>query len=639
MCGIFVVAARRRVHVDLPSALDRLGHRGPDARGMAHWPGPGFSVRSGFGSGLVHLGHTRLAIIDLSESGSQPMSDGSGRRWLLLNGEIYNHVELRAELESKGVGFRGRSDTEVALASMMTWGVEAALRRFVGMFAFVLFDSVDGSIFAARDPFGIKPLYHARFDQGIAFASEPGVLSALPGVDVRVDPGRVWEYLALGMTDHGANTMVSGIEQVPPAHFIEMSVSDSDIGCRRYWGPPDIDTGVGIGAIDPADHLREIFLDSVRLHLRSDVPVGIALSGGIDSSAIACAIRHLDPAAEIHAFTFDAGTDGPSEVQWAEMAVDRVGATWHRVTLDSSGIADDLRSLVAAQGEPFGGTSILAQYAVFRAARDAGIKVMLDGQGADELFAGYPHYQAYRVASLLSSGKYSDAASLIWNQGYWPGRKRYSVTGRAFSMLLSAGLVEIGERILGRGIQRWWVDGSWFSDHRVAASSRYHRHSGPWALADELRESIAVTNLPALLRYEDRNSMRNSIESRVPFLGLPLATFALGCPEGDLIAADGSSKAVLRRALRGIVPDVLLDRRDKVGFATPERKWMSSCPELIEEALAETLPGVDREAVRSRFRDRRGWSGGGFQMWRLVNYGLWLAKRRAVAAERTLVRP
>jgi asparagine synthase (glutamine-hydrolysing) len=515
------------------------------------------------------------------------------------------------------------------MAALVRWGVDDALKRFIGMFAFVLLDADDGSVVAARDPFGIKPLYHARFGNGIAFSSEPGVLSALPGVDRQVDPNRLWEYLAFGVTDHGDKTLVVGIGQVPPAHIAVLTSSDPSIRLRRYWNPPEqvLDSGSDLGCM--ADRLRELFLDSVRLHLRSDVPVGVALSGGIDSSAIACAIRHLDPEAEIHAFTFDAGDAGTSEVHWAALAVEHIGATWHKVGLDPSRIAFELRSLVAAQGEPFGSTSILAQHAVFQAAREAGVTVMLDGQGADELFAGYPYYQAFRVASLLSSGDICGMTSLIWSQGDWPGRSRIAISGRAFGMLLPTGLVGIGDRLLCRGVQDWWADKTWFSDHGVLASSPYHRHFGRQALAGELRESIAVTNLPALLRYEDRNSMRHSVESRVPFLITTLAGFALRLPEDCLIATDGTSKALLRCALRGLVPDALLDRRDKVGFATPERAWLSACPVLIEEALAEPLPGVDRDAVRKRIQDPRGIPGRGFLTWRLINYGLWSSMRRA----------
>lgn len=629
MCGIFVVIAPQRIHLNLAPALDMLHHRGPDARGTAHWPGPGACVQPGPGCGLVHMGHTRLSIIDLTEAGSQPMISADGRYSLVLNGEIYNHVELRRELESIGAIFRGRSDTEVALVALANWGVDESLRRFIGMFAFVLLDSCAGLLVAARDPFGIKPLYHARFDSGIAFSSEPGVLSALPGVDNRVDPDRLWNYLAFGVTDHGGKALVTGVGQVPPAHIAVLEPSDSRIKLRRYWSPPEQVLNNGAEHAGLADHLRELFLDSVRLHLRSDVPVGVALSGGIDSSAIACAIRHLEPRAEIHAFTFDAGDAEISESHWASLAVDHIGATWHRVGLDPNRIALELRSLVAAQGEPFGSTSILAQHAVFHAARNAGIKVMLDGQGADELFAGYPCYQAFRIASLLSSGDLRGVASLICGQGKWPGRGRVAIAGRAFGMLLPAGLVRLGDRLLGRGIQDWWADKSWFLDHGVSVALPCHRHSGHDFLAEELRESIAVTKLPALLRFEDRNSMRNSVESRVPFLVTALADFALRLPEDCLISSDGTSKYLLRMALRGLVPDVLLDRRDKVGFATPEHAWLSACPALIEEALAERLPGLDLEAVRRRLQGHQGAPIGGFLAWRLINYGLWSSMRRA----------
>lgn len=611
MCGLVAVIASEPRDVDLAGALSALRHRGPDGAGQVHWPGPGLAVRAGAGAGRAHLGHVRLAIIDRSPAGAQPMATADGRHWLVLNGEIYNHAELRRCLEAAGERFRGRSDTEVALAALARWGREEALARFEGMFALVHLDARDGSVLAARDPFGIKPLYHARCDRGLAFASEPTALLRLPGVDRTTDPGRLWDYLAHGVTDHGSGTLFRGISQVAAGTAMELA-ADGAMRSWRHWQPP----AAGSGRLPPAAAarlLRDRLLASVRSHLRSDVPVGVALSGGIDSSAIACAMRRVEPGACIDAFTYAPDDPAISEADHAQAVAARIGARWHRVTIDPATVGDRLASLVAAHGEPFGSTRILAQHAVFAAARAAGVVVMLDGQGADELFAGYDHYQSWRLAGLLAAGHPGRALRLALAQRRWPGRAPWRIVLRGLADGCAA----------ARDITTapWWAEPGWFADHGIALGQRFGRHRGGRLLADELAESRTTTHLPGLLRYEDRNAMLNGVESRLPFLARPLAAAAIALPEAALIGPDGSSKRILRLALRGLVPDRILDRRDKLGFATPADDWLRRCPGLVERALAADLPGIDRSAVRRRLADPQ--MRHGFLAWRLVNYGLW----------------
>jgi asparagine synthase (glutamine-hydrolysing) len=627
MCGLFAMIAPEPIDLDLGQALDLMRHRGPDGRGTIRWPGPGSMAIAGAGPGLVHLGHVRLAILELSDLGAQPMSSPDGRHWLILNGEIYNHVELRRELESTGWVFRGRSDTEVALAALIRWGVERALQRFTGMFALLLLDTSDGSVVAARDPFGIKPLYHATCAHGLALASEPQVLASLPGVGSDVDAERLWHYLGHGVTDHGDGTLFAGVRQIPGGHYAIIRQGRSPLETRRYWQPPPIAEPAPAEPSVLAERLRHLLLESVRLHLRSDVPVGVAVSGGLDSSAIICAMRHLAPHAEIHAFTYDADDPAIAESGWAARAVEWTGARWHRVSVGREDMSDQLASLVSAMGEPFGSTSILAQHAVFQAARSSGIRVMLDGQGADELFAGYGFYQSWRVASLIASGHATQAFDLIMAQGRWPGRSRMRTAWRSIAACLPAASRRWISGLTVRGAAPWWADRRWFAGRGVAVSSPFHGHRPRLALMQELHESVACSQLPGLLRYEDRNSMRNSVESRVPFLTTGMADFALGLPEAQLVGPDGTAKRILRDALRGLVPDALLDRRDKIGFATPESSWLRSCPGLIEQALAAEPPGLDIDAVRRRLASGRLIPGRSFLPWRLVNYGLWHAGR------------
>ena len=368
-----------------------LEHRGPDDVGLD------VLAPAGFGSGRdpacigpdaqAVLWHRRLSILDLSEAGWQPMSSADGRHHLILNGEIYNYLELRGELESLGIRFRSRSDTEVLLEAWRRWGT-AVLPRLTGMFAFALLDVRERTLTLARDPFGIKPLLYSHWPGGFAFASEPKALLALPQVRRKVNAQRVYDYLRFGLTDHGTETMFSDLHSLPPAHWMEVSLDQAVASAPVcYWELASDERYAGTFE-QAADELRERFVDSVRLHLRSDVPVGAALSGGIDSTAIVMAMRALEPGLELHTFSYVADDPELTEERWLDLAASACRATPHKTSATPAQLGTDLDPLLRAQDEPFGSTSIHAQQRLIPLAREARIKVMLDGQGADELLGG-----------------------------------------------------------------------------------------------------------------------------------------------------------------------------------------------------------------------------------------------------------
>src|SRR5947209_9610126 len=331
VCGIFgFVAASPQ---DFPAALAeridrRLAHRGPDDRGWLSVRGATLRRGTSFSdtSADVYLLHRRLAILDLSDGAHQPMSSPDGRHHLVFNGEIYNYLELRGELESLGHRFASDGDTAVLLAALREWG-EAALTRLVGMFAFALLDMHERTLLLARDPLGIKPLYHARWRGGIAFASEIAPLLELPSVGRAIDAGRAHAYLRYADSGSGEETFFADVRQLAAGHTLTASL-DRPAGAhaRRYWRL-EPDDSAELSFDEAAARLRELFADSVRLHTRSDVPIGITLSGGIDSSAIACSVRdQMSDGGDLRAFSYTQANPVRSERRWAELVAQSVDA-------------------------------------------------------------------------------------------------------------------------------------------------------------------------------------------------------------------------------------------------------------------------------------------------------------------------
>jgi asparagine synthase (glutamine-hydrolysing) len=606
---------------------DPLRHRGPDDHGWCAFTGQRMLLdRDGEGeiSARALLVHRRLSILDLTEAARQPMGTSDGRCFVVYNGEIYNFLELRRELEDLGCRFHSRSDTEVLLNGYAQWGLDV-LNRLVGMFAFAILDVAARKLLLARDFFGIKPLYYTFWRDGFAFASELKPLLNLPGVSRNVNPQRLYEYLRAGLTDQGGETLFAGIYQLPAAHYLELSID-----CpraipqpKRYW-EIDLSNRCELSFAQAAEQFRDLFLDSVRLHLRSDVPVGAALSGGIDSSSIVMAMRALSPDQDIHTFSYLADDPVLNEERWVDIIGASARTVVHKVTSEPEQLVADLEHLVDLQGEPFASTSIYSQQRVFQAARTAGIKVMLDGQGADELLGGYDVYAAARLASLLRGHEWQEAARFWHKVSKLPKRtKLWQLLGQfLFPSSVQAGL----RYLVGRELWPAWMNRSWFDERGVEGQAQAHSRKG---LLETLKRTLTETSLPMLLRYEDRNSMACSIESRVPFLTPQLAGFVLSLPEEYIIAPDGTSKAVLRAAMRGIVPDTILNRNDKIGFETPEKRWLcSSLHGWVERVLdSDEMAGIEAVRQPALKQEWRAVLSGGKRfdnrIWRWVNLAVW----------------
>jgi asparagine synthase (glutamine-hydrolysing) len=612
MCGICgIVELGRPAQLETVRAMaGSLAHRGPNADGS-------------FADDGVALGFRRLAIIDLSDEANQPFATADGTLQLVFNGEIYNYIELRRELEAHGHTFRTSSDTEVLLTAYREWGDEC-VQRFNGMWALAIWDTQRRRLFASRDRFGVKPFYYAHKGGRFAFASEPKAFRADPETPLSANLAVLLDYLDQAYLDHTEETFFEGIVKLPPGH--SLTFDGGGLRIRRYWRLEPQEPHVG----DAAEAIRELFLDSVRLRLRSDVPVGTCLSGGLDSSAVAVTVDHLLRTEAEHArpvgerqrtFTAYFEEKGFDERPFARAVIERIRADAHWISFDADELVADLPAIVETQDEPFGSTSMAAQWYVMRAAKRAGITVTLDGQGGDEVLGGYRAFIGFRLADLLSRGRLLELGREFgsWRDLHGSGALAVS-TARPFAPEALTRLVRSRTRgagpLVGPALQA------------VSAPTV----NGVAAFGERLRRHQALLltrrGLPELLRYEDRNSMAHSLEARVPFLDYRFVELAFSLSGGELIRG-GRTKDVLRRALADVLPESVRERRDKLGFVTPEKHWLRGplgdlAADVFASASFAQHGFVDAAAARRRLgQHRRGEIDAGFELWRALNLELW----------------
>mgnify|MGYP000698814821 CR=1 FL=1 len=565
MCGFLASINKNGFCKDnINKGLKLLRHRGPNDSGYEVYP---------IAKSNVLLGHTRLSIIDLSDAGHQPFWSACKQYCIAYNGEVYNYKELRNELKGLGVIFKTDSDTEVVLLSWMYWG-ENSLKKFIGMFSFVIMDKQKEEIFGARDAFGIKPFFYTQSNGVFSAASELPALLAVNGNEGKLNLQRSYDYLVHGDYDSTNESFLEGINKVPAGCFFKHKIqSQEKINIIKWW-EPSTETTWNKGYSKAVLAVRETFLNSVGLHMRSDVEFGAALSGGVDSSAIVCAMKHINPDLKINTFSYIADDHSLSEEVWVDGINKEVESKAHKVYTNSQSLMDDLDNMLMAQGEPFGGTSIYAQYNVFKLAHEKGVKVVLEGQGADELLAGYIGYPGQRILSIIEKKGFFSAHSYIKKWANYPGRSYFLGIQYFIQLLLRGKVYSIVRKMMGNNFQPLWLRNEVLKGKNVSLTENrivLNKKNKGNRVKEALVNSLQHRGLASLLRHGDRNSMAFSVESRVPFLTIPMAELLLSLPEEYLISDDGVTKNIFRDAMRGIVPDEHLDRKDKVGFSTPEK--------------------------------------------------------------------
>jgi asparagine synthase (glutamine-hydrolysing) len=587
MCGIAGILSIDPANITgerLKLMTDALAHRGPDGEG--HWVDP---------AGHIALGHRRLSIIDLSPAGAQPMAC-LDRYLIIHNGEIYNYIELREFLRSKGYSFSSRTDTEVIPAAYDFYGPDC-VRHFDGMFAFALWDRQEKTLFLSRDRFGEKPLFIYQDDTQFLFASEMKALWAA-GVSKTINPPMLFNFITIGYTQNPADpseTFYKGITKLPARSFLLFHTPSGKKEIRQYWDPL-ASRGMPTGDKQESAILEEfdaLLSASVNRRLRSDVPVGISLSGGLDSSAIvACTLSQPDPPSALPTFSAVFPGFEKDETPFIRQVTHHFNLNNYPTTPTADDLIRDLGRLAAQQEEPFQSSSIYAQYRVYSLAGEKGIKVLLDGQGADELLAGYPKYFAWywrelyrndprKLQAELSAAKTSGVPEK-WN---WQHR-------------LAAMLPEYATRFQKRSrITRQRANSDLSKEFIRESGISYYELPNITRLNDALLFNALTNGLEELLRYADRNSMTHGVEIRLPFLDHHLAEFLFSLPAHFKIR-DGWTKWLLRVNNSCALPPEIVWRKDKTGYEPPQYKWMTN------PTLQEHVREAKRKLVKKGILDQ-----------------------------------
>jgi asparagine synthase (glutamine-hydrolysing) len=569
MCGIAGILASDAFHPSILVEMTQLiRYRGPDGFGFAidsidqrgalsvfHQQNPSpITQRS-----LIGLGNRRLAILDVTAAGSQPMQSADGNCTVTFNGEIYNYKEIRCELQALGHTFRTTTDTEVILHAYRQWG-SSCLGRFNGMWAFALWDESKQELFCARDRFGVKPFYYTVHNRSFVFGSEIKQILHATRMPRVANARTCFYFLEWGLLDHSSDTFFNGIHQLPAGHSLTVHASrPTQPSVKPFW-TLSTDSELELNDREAVEEFCDLFDSAVRLRLRSDVPVGVALSGGLDSSSVLCKAQQIHSASQFQ--TFSACFDEPEidEREYIAAATRSTNAVGHPTYPQAKAFWSSLNTIIYHQDEPVGSPAAFAQWCVMAEARAHSVPVILSGQGGDETLCGYQKYHFFHLWHLLRSAnpRFLREFAMWVRQGtssygqfagvarYLPApfRTRFSLTTRIATQEFRN---SFGAASSGLGAAR--------------------------TLAERQKIDLIYASLPALLHHEDRSSMAHSVESRLPFLDYRLVEFALRCPS-RLKLRDGWSKWLLRSALAGSLPDKIRLRRTKLGFNTPDTRWM-----------------------------------------------------------------
>lgn len=655
MCGIFGIYNLDGQPVnltDVECATNLMKHRGPNDEGYAL-----FNIRSSRsvscggqdtderlklpalksmkidGYDLV-FGFRRLSILDLSQAGHQPMCTSDGRYWIMMNGEVYNYLEIRAELKNYGYTFQTESDTEVILAAYQHWGKDC-LHHFNGMWGLAIWDNKAKELFIARDRFGVKPIYYTWDKKRFTFASEIKALIGTHGIRFEADQNVVYHYLVSGLLPNAKSgqTFFKNVNSLPPGNA--MVLSSSGLYVYPYWtlkGQEDNEANLPFEKV--RDEFISIFEDAVKLRLRSDVPVGSCLSGGIDSSAIVSTVNRFlaDKGMSYEQIgdkqrTFSAvyDLDGPfNELKYIDLLLSTISVQGHKAYPMFDRLQADAERLIWHQEEPFPSTSIFAQWCVISKVHENGVTVLLDGQGVDEMMGGYRPFAKF-LADFLRGGKFIRAfqETKALYDTISLSAFRYLLTGLGYALPFTSSYVfSLQEQMQNDGgaLNQSFAR-SCQNSINALSSSHY------LSLDDHLRNIFEDSNLPNLLRYQDRNSMAFGVEARVPFLDYRMVEYVFGKAAPWRIH-QGWTKYILRRAVEPNIPPQITWRKDKVGFAVPEEiwlyKWMRSTNMEMFNNTALCSEYLDLCAVRNRI-ERWLYEGKAIPpVWRWINLELWL---------------
>lgn len=612
MCGIAGIYSHytselNRIYVN--NMIEAIGHRGPDGEGV-------------YSEECVVLGQKRLAIIDLSDNGRQPMLVDNGNYSITFNGEIYNYKELRKELEEYGYSFQSDTDTEVILHAYRKWGTDC-LQKFNGMWSFAIWDSCKKELFCARDRFAVKPFHYWYDGNNFVFCSEIKGLLRHPDIKSMVNNQAIYDFMIYGRVNHTHETFFKAIYQLPGAHYC--TISERGLEIIRYWDIYEENKFLG-NAEDAIEDFYRLFVDAVKLRFRSDVEVASCLSGGLDSSSIVCVADkliktgQLQTGHKLNTFSLAFDYEKFDERKWIDIVCGKTDINSHFTIPKEEELIDNLNHLLYTQEEPFGSTSIFGQYMVMKLIHENGIKVTLDGQGSDEMLAGYLAYADAYFADFVLTDNEKELYEQV--EIYC---EKHNLTP-SIAVERAKKLAETGK--LGRHIE---VNSKYLN--KDFAMNYYKEIALPKKfdsmLQNQLYQDLMITSIPALLRYVDRNSMAFSIESRLPFLDYRLVEFIFSL-SADMKIHDSVTKVILRKAMHGTIPEEIENRQDKMGFVTPESVWFreglkSQFEKIIYSESLASREIFDTSMVYKEweaFKD--GSRNDSFLIWRIICVEMWM---------------
>jgi len=660
MCGIAgIISSTTFDAKNLKAMTDIIHHRGPDGEGYTlfnqkqivlaggddtmpeAWINkndyhPTCHISNVKGLYKLGLGHRRLSILDLSSDGLQPMCYENQRYWIVYNGEVYNFKEIRDELVLLGYHFHSKTDTEVILAAYSKWGIDC-LNRFNGMWAFMIYDIEKNTVFFARDRFGIKPLYYwVSPENDFYFASEIKQFTVLPGWAPKVNGQRAYDYLVYSLTDHTEETLFDGVFQIPSGHYFFMavdkiaSIPGKKIATIQWY---NLTYNKYKGSFENAAlEFNKLFKSAVDLHLRSDVPIGSALSGGLDSSAIVCELNnvfHLRGVENMQKTFSSCATDEKySEKKWIDIVVNyKTSVEAHYVYPSHEEVFDYISKLTWTHDEPYQSQSAFLGYQVFRLAAKNKVKVLLNGQGADEYLGGYGQFAIPRYSRMLKQLKLKGIFSDIKKSGNYKSVNYKNIWQNIFISTLPDKFrnwigIHFGNSKINRSLIDTQILGATVSHPYDAIPVKYG------SVPEVSRHLTFFSTLPRYLKWEDRNSMANSVEARVPFLDHRLVEFCFNLPD-DYLEKNGETKRVLREGLKDILPEPIRNRKDKKGFMTPEERWVKlDCPDLFREKIKEAIEssnGIIKPDAVNYFEDIiAGKLPFDYTYWRIIQFGEWV---------------
>jgi asparagine synthase (glutamine-hydrolysing) len=624
MCGIAGIVKLKNTSIRLSESIrlmtQAIRHRGPDGEGFMFanthevaTAGSNETPKSTFEGGYQYspsknieeinnnfsltFGHRRLSIIDLSPAGHQPMCTPNKQLWITYNGELYNYLELREELKQKGHHFLTQTDTEVILNAYLEWGSDC-LSRFNGMWAFVIYDRTKNELFGSRDRFGVKPFYYYRDADVLAFASEQKALVKLPFIKTGINQKAVFDFFVKNEIEMQEEGMFQNILELFPSHAFQFNLQTNQWKSWKYYSLKANESSETFNSTllpEITERTRQLLVNAVALRLRSDAPIGSCLSGGIDSSSIVGIINHLlsqnasiNVGSQLKLFTASFKNPEIDESNWAKMMVDQTKAQWNQSFPTSTELLKDLGDLIYSQDVPIWSTSTYAQYRVMQSAKENGIKVVLDGQGGDELFAGYSHHHLYHWKNLLKNLKVAEALKEMKTQD-----SLLNVTGAYIKKYLKEDAV----KSLPAALQMQ-LNHSYFNDLRYLNADFLKANQSQLNISNEnkinslngmLANEFYNTRLKTYLKCEDRCSMWHSVESRTPFADdINLIEYGFQIP-GAYKIHNGITKFILREAAQNYIPVAIKNRKDKMGYNIPHNQWITEIKDELQPIFNSDL--------------------------------------------------